>query len=73
MSKRKTNNITPKEDAQSIGYFALLGGFLVAYLSAEVVLAARPHPWHWLVAGTAGVVAGVLGYGLTFWRQTRRR
>ena len=72
MSKRKTTKITPKEDAQSIGYFALFGGGFVAYLSAEAVLAARPHPWHWLVGGTGAVVAGALGYGLTYWRRTHR-
>ena len=73
MSKRKTTKITPKEDAQSIGYFALFGGALLAYLGAEAVLAARPHPWHWLVAGIGGAVAWVAGYGLSLWRLTRRR
>lgn len=72
MTKRRSTKITPKEDALSIGYFALLGGFFVFYLGAEVALALRPHPLHWLVAGLGAVVAGVIGYGATFWRQTRR-
>lgn len=71
MAKRKTTKITPKEDAQSFGYFALLGGFFASYLGAEAVLAVRPHPLHWLVAGIGGVVAGGIGYSVTLWRRMR--
>jgi len=72
MSKRKSTKITPQEDAQSVGMFALFGGFAVAYLGAEAVLAVQPHPYHWLVAGIGAAVAGGLGYGITVWRLTRR-
>ena len=73
MSKRRSTKITPKEDAQSIGFFALLGGFFAAYIAVEATMATRPHPIHWLVAGAVAMVAGGLGYGLTLWRLTRRR
>jgi ABC-type antimicrobial peptide transport system permease subunit len=73
MSKRKSTAISPKEDAESAGYLGLFGGFILAYITAEITLAAQPHPIHWLVAGTGAVLIGAAAYGITFWRLTRRR
>ena len=73
MSKRRSPVITPQEDGQSVGYIALLVGGLLAYLGAEITLAPRPHPIHWLTAGVGAITAGGLAYGVTLWRGTRRR
>ena len=71
MSKRKSRKITPKEDAQSVAFFALLGGFFASYFGAEIVMALRPHPLHWLAGGVGAALAGGLGYGITLWRASR--
>jgi hypothetical protein len=73
MSKRRNVKISAKEDAISIGYLGLFGGFAAAYLGAEAVLAAGPHPVHWLVAGIGAVLVGGIAYGVTLWRRTRPR
>ena len=73
MSKRKSIAISPKEDAASAGYIGMFGGFILAYVTAETLLAARPHPIHWLVAGTGAVLIGAATYGITLWRLTRRQ
>ena len=71
MPKRK-KAIAPKEDAASFGYIGgLIGGF-VAYLVAEITLAVRPHPIHWLVGLTGAIAVGAAAYGVTFMRQRRR-
>ncbi len=50
----------PKRDWLPFAAFVgLTGGFLAAYLAAEMVLYLRPHPLHWLIAALGGVV----GYG----------
>ena len=72
MSKRKkVVPITPKEDASSFGYVGGFIGFFVAYLGAEITLAVRPHPIHWLVAATGAIALGATTYGITFWRRSR--
>jgi hypothetical protein len=70
MSKRRSPKITPEEDAQSVAFFGLIGGFFLSYLGAEVVIAQRPHPLHWLAGGVGAVLAGGVSYGLTLWRRT---
>lgn len=65
--------ITPQEDAESFGYIGLFVGFLVAYIGAEAVLAARPHPYHWLTAGIGAVLVGGTTYGVIYWQRARRR
>ena len=72
MPKRRRTRISPRQDAESVGYLALFGGFLAAYLAAEAALSAQPHPLHWLAASAGAAVAGGLSYGLTLWRLTRR-
>ena len=72
MSKRKYSKRRSQEDNPSYGYFALMGGFFVFYFAAELLLAARPHPTHWLAAGAGGLLAGALGYGLTLWQRARK-
>jgi hypothetical protein len=72
MPKRR-RRITPKEDAESFGYIGLFVGFLIAYFGAEITPAARPHPIHWLVAGTGAAVVGDITYGIIYWQRTRRR
>lgn len=69
--KQRSNRITPQEDAQSVGFIALMAGFGIAYLGAEITLFSQPHPGHWLVAGVVAVIVGGLGYGLTQWRLMR--
>lgn len=72
MSKRNNAvTITPKEDAASFGYVGGFIGFFVAYLGAEITLALRPHPIHWLVAGIGAIVLGATTFGFTFWQRTR--
>lgn len=65
--------ITPKEDAESFGYIALFVGFLIAYIGAEIALAARSHPYHWLTAGIGAALVGGTTYGVIYWQRTRRR
>ena len=65
--------ITPKEQAKSYGYLGAFAGFVAAYVGAETVLAARPHPTHWLVAAFGAVLAGGGAYGITLRRRTRRQ
>ena len=72
MPKRK-REISPKEDAESFGYVGAFAGFIVAYLSAEALLAVRPHPIHWVVALTGALLVGAATYGVILWQQTRRR
>ena len=69
--KRRSIKITPKEDAQSVAFFALLGGFFASYMGAEIVMSMRPHPLHWVLGGVGAAIAGVAGYGLTLWRRSR--
>ncbi len=41
----------------------LMGGFLLAYLAAEMAFYLRPHPLHWLIAtlgGGAGYAGGLV-------------
>lgn len=71
MSKHR-RALTPKEYAQSNAYLGVFVGFLSAYLGAEAVLAARPHPIHWLVAASGAALAGGGAYGITLRRRTRR-
>jgi len=63
--------ITPKEDAESVAFIALMAGFILVYLAAEAVLAARPHPYHWILAGIGAAVIGASAYGLTLWQRRR--
>lgn len=45
---------------------ALLGavvGFFVAYILSEFLLAAQPHPWHWLGAAVGTGISYVVVYG----------
>lgn len=72
--KQKSNRLSAqeREDSQSVGLVALMIGFGIAYLGAELVLINQPHPGHWLVAGVVAAIVGTLGYGLTLWRLTRR-
>jgi len=84
MSKRKTLQSSKKvpppkkeqsknDDAASFGYMGAIGGGFVAYLIGEAVFAARPHPVHWVVALSGGVLVGVTSYGVTLWQQAHRR
>jgi len=75
MSKKPKHRrtITPKEDAESFGYIGLVGGFIATYIAAEAVLAARPHPYHWISAGVGAVVIGGGAYGLTLWQRRRHQ
>lgn len=72
MAKRRHTKITPKEDAQSVAMIALFAGFGLAYLSAEIVLAAQPHPYHWLAALAGAGLAGGVAYAVTLRRRTHR-
>jgi len=63
----------PKEDAESFGYLGTFVGFIVAYLSAEALLAMRPHPIHWVVALTGAVWVGAVTYRAILCQRTRRR
>ncbi len=72
MPKRR-KEISPKEDATSFGYLGALAGFILAYLSAEALLALRPHPLHWVVALTGALLVGAATYGVILWQRTRRR
>jgi hypothetical protein len=54
-----------KRSSSGLPFVAVVGtmsGFLLAYLVAEVVLSAKPHPLHWLVAATGAVLGAGLGY-----------
>lgn len=44
------------------------GGFLAAYLLAELFLASQPHTWHWFAAG----VGAVAGYWIAYYVLMRR-
>ena len=70
MSKHR-RTVTAKEDAQSFAFIGLFVGFIVVYFSAEVALAANPHPYHWISAAIGAMVIGGGAYGLTFWQRTR--
>lgn len=70
MSKHR-RTITPKEDAESVGFIALIAGFILVYLAAEAILAARPHPYHWISAGVGAAMIGAGAYGLTLWQRMR--
>jgi len=63
--------ITPKEDAETFGFIGLFVGFIGIYLAAEIVLGARPHPYHWISAGIGAVLIGGGAYGLTLWQRAR--
>lgn len=54
VSKQKARQYTPV-----VVYMWIVGLGLTGYLVVgEIVLGARPHPFHWI----AGLVGGVLGY-----------
>lgn len=54
VSSKKSRQVTPV-----VVYMWIVGLGLMGYLAVgEIVLGARPHPFHWI----AGLVAGVLGY-----------
>ncbi len=72
MPKRRRTKITPQEDAQSVATLALFAGFGLAYLGAEAILAAEPHPYHWLAALVGAGLAGGGAYVLTLRRRTHR-
>ena len=72
MPKRK-REISPKEGAGSFGDPGTFAGFIVANLSAEALLAVRPHPIHWVVAPTSAPLVGAVTYGVILWQRTRRR
>jgi hypothetical protein len=71
MPKRKHTKLSPQEEAQSAGCLAVLVGFLISYLAAEITLAARPHPYHWLATFVGTALAGAVAYGLVLRRGTR--
>jgi len=68
---RHKRTITPMEDAESVGFIALIAGFILVYLAAEAALAARSHPYHWISAGIGAVLIGGGAYGLTLWQRRR--
>lgn len=70
MSKHR-RTITPKDDAESFGFIGLFAGFIAIYFVAEFVLAAQPHPYHWLVGGIGAAVVGGAAYGLILWQRRR--
>ncbi len=45
-----------KQNARGNALIGLLGGFLIAYITSEVVLGSFMHPLHWLAAGAVAVV-----------------
>ena len=69
MPKRNSLKLSPKEEAESVGYLAAFGGFFVAYLIAETALAVRPHPIHWVTAFAGALFIGGAAYGVKLWRM----
>ena len=47
----------------------IMGGFLLAYMAAEVALYVRPHPLHWLVAAVGGGIGYAGGLAWDFWQS----
>ncbi len=72
MPERK-REISHKQDAESFGYVGAFVGFIVAYLSAEALLAVRPHPIHGVVALTGALLVGAATYRAILRKRTRRR
>lgn len=56
---RKKKRRSLSSDRQNSALLGAIGTGFLGYFLAEFTLAGRPHPLHWLVMGTAGLV----GYG----------
>jgi hypothetical protein len=70
MPKHKPSKLLPREYAQSVSSLALLAGAILTYVTAEIVLATRPHPYHWVTALAGGLLVGGVVYGVAFWQRT---
>lgn len=71
MTKHKTIKLSPREDAVSKGYIAVLVGFILAYFVAEVSLYGRPHYFHWLASFSAAAIVGVVTYQIVLRRRSK--
>ena len=72
MPKKKSSKLTPKQHAESIAYLGLFVGFILAYVPAEIILAARPHPYHWGMALVGGILIGTTLYFVSLWQMKPR-
>jgi len=72
MPKKQSPKLTPKQHAQSMAYLGLFIGFILAYVPAEIILAVRPHPYHWLTALVGGLLIGSTIYFVSLWQMTHR-
>ncbi len=63
----RTSKHRPKAKADGLPLVTLVfmvSGFLLGYLLGEILLALRPHPWHWLLGAAAMGIGYVLGQGV---------
>lgn len=72
MPKPKQSKLSPRQHAQSIAYLALVVGGILSYVAAEIILAVRPHPYHWLMALVGGVLIGLIVFGVAWWQWSHR-
>jgi hypothetical protein len=72
MAKPIKSKLTPKQYAESAAYLAVLTGAVLMYVAAEIILAVRPHPYHWGTALIGGVLIGVTVYSLVLWQLKQR-
>ncbi len=72
MSKfAKSAKDSRKKTRQGLPLVVYMGGFglgLIGYMVGEIGLHMQPHPVHW-AAGLVGVVIGLLGGWLWYWRR----
>jgi len=52
-----------RRNARDNALLGAVGGFFVAYLLSEFLLAPHPHPWHWLGAAVGTGISYVVVYG----------
>ena len=67
--KKKAASLTPSQYAQSTALFAAFIGFILMFVAAEIVLAIRPHPYHWGMAILGGAVIAVIVYYVAYWQR----
>lgn len=70
--KKKASSLTPSQYAQSAALFAAFSGLVLLFVAAEIILALRPHPYHWLVAILGGGSIATIVYFVAYWQRTHK-
>ncbi len=67
-AKAKSNKSEKKQETPAVVYFWAIGMGFLFYIVARVVLAAYPHPYHWLAMLIGAVIGVFCGWVWFRWR-----